>query len=165
MRVLDIIDLNDYSLDYRVDARFASRAIILKNNKLMMVHSNLGEYKFPGGGIEFGETPIDALIREVREETGLMVIRDSIKEYGEIIEKRKSKMHENTIFMHHSYYYICNVENKINNQILDDYEQEECFKLVEINPKDAYEYNKKSSIKHTLRENKVLELLIKNSIN
>ncbi len=161
MRVLDIIDLHDYSLDYKVDERFASRAIILKSNNLMMVHSNLGEYKFPGGGIEHGESPIDALIREVREETGLIVLRDSIKEYGEIIEKRKSSMLDKTIFIHHSYYYICNVEENVYNQILDDYELEECFELVEINPKDAYEYNKESSIKHTLRENKVLEFIMK----
>lgn len=161
MKVLDVIDLQDYSLDYKVDERFASRAIIFKGNNLMMVHSNLGEYKFPGGGIEYGESPIDALIREVREETGLMVFRDSIKEYGEIIEKRKSSIFDNTIFVHHSYYYICNVEDSINSQLLDEYEKEEGFRLVEIEPNVAYEYNKKSSIKHTLRENKVLELLMK----
>lgn len=161
MRVLDVIDLQDYSLDYKVDERFASRAIIFKGNNLMMVHSNLGEYKFPGGGIEYGESPIDALIREVREETGLIVLRDSIKEYGEIIEKRKSSILDKTIFVHHSYYYICNVEENVYNQKLDDYEQEESFELVGINPQNAYEYNKKSSIKHTLRENKVLEYIIK----
>lgn len=161
MKVLDIIDLQDYSLDYKVDERFASRAIVFKGNNLMMVHSNLGEYKFPGGGIEDEESPIDGLIREVREETGLIVLKDSIKEYGEIIEKRKSSILDNTIFVHHSYYYICNVEENVYNQILDDYELEECFELVEINPKDAYEYNTKSSIKHTLRENKVLEFIMK----
>lgn len=161
MKTLDTIDLNDYSLDFKIDERFAARAIIVRNNKLIMVHSNLGEYKFPGGGIEGDESPVDTLIREVREEAGLIVIRDSIKEYGEIIEKRKSSLFDSTIFIHHSYYYLCNVEENIYNQILDDYEKEECFKLVEIDPKNAYEYNKKSSIKHTLRENRVLELLMK----
>lgn len=41
-------------------------------------------YKFPGGGIEIGEFMEDALIREVSEETGLCVIRNSIQEYGQV---------------------------------------------------------------------------------
>lgn len=32
-----------------------------------------GKLEFPGGGIEFGEEPEAALIREVKEETGLIV--------------------------------------------------------------------------------------------
>lgn len=161
MRILDIIDLKDYDENFIIDERYASRAIIIKNDNVMMVHSNLGEYKFPGGGIEPNESPVEALIREVREETGLIVLKESIREYGEIIEKRKSSMLSNTIFVHHSYYYLCNVENEICEQVLDDYEKDEGFCLVEIKPNVAYEYNKKSSIKHTLRENKVLELLMK----
>lgn len=161
MRILDIIDLKDYDENFIIDERYASRAIIIKNDNVMMVHSNLGEYKFPGGGIEPNESPVEALIREVREETGLIVLKESIREYGEIIEKRKSSIFDNTIFVHHSYYYICNVEDSINSQLLDEYEKEEGFRLVEIEPNVAYEYNKKSSIKHTLRENKVLELMMK----
>lgn len=33
-----------------------------------------GEYKIPGGGMEAGETYVEALAREVKEETGLFII-------------------------------------------------------------------------------------------
>ena len=39
-----------------------------------MVHSKIyNYYKFPGGGIDDGETKIDALIRETKEDTGLTI--------------------------------------------------------------------------------------------
>ena len=39
-----------------------------------MIHSlKYDYYKFPGGGIENGENPVEAMIRETREEAGLVV--------------------------------------------------------------------------------------------
>ena len=57
-----------------------------------MVHSLVYDYyKFPGGGLEFDESNIDALIRETREEAGLIIIKDSIKEYGYVHRVQKAK--------------------------------------------------------------------------
>ncbi|MBQ3253801.1 MAG: NUDIX domain-containing protein [Acholeplasmatales bacterium] len=159
MKLLGTIDLNDYNGLTKVSERYACRAIIKKDNKLIMVHSNKGEYKFPGGGIEDNESKIDALIREVKEETGLIVIEESIKPFGKIIEKRKSSINENTIFIHTSYYFTCEVLDIRFNQKLDEYEIEEDFTLSYVTPKEALELNLTSNIKHTLRENMILELL------
>jgi 8-oxo-dGTP diphosphatase len=37
-----------------------------------------GRWTLPGGGIEFGESPEDAMVREVKEETGLRVDANGI---------------------------------------------------------------------------------------
>ena len=47
-------------------------------------------YKFPGGDIEDGESHLDTLIRETKEETGLIIKPNSIKECGFIHKARKS---------------------------------------------------------------------------
>ena len=97
MRNLFTIDLKDYSDTDIVYKRPSSRAIIIKNGKIALVYSNkYNYYKFPGGGINESEDKIDALIREVKEEVGLIVIKKSIKEYGEV--KRIQKSNFNQIF-------------------------------------------------------------------
>lgn len=47
-------------------------AIFNENNDILMIHMpHRGEHGLPGGHIEAGETPDDAIARELMEETGL----------------------------------------------------------------------------------------------
>ena len=80
MRLLFELDLHDYAECTRSFVRNSARSIIIRNRKVAMVHSlKYDYYKFPGGGIEAGENPVEAMIRETREEAGLTVIPDSVK--------------------------------------------------------------------------------------
>ncbi len=59
-----------------------SYGVIKENEKILLIKKARGGYKgkldLPGGGIEFFETPEEALIREIKEETGLDVINFKI---------------------------------------------------------------------------------------
>ena len=53
-------------------------AIIRENNKIFATKRGYGEFKggweFPGGKIEAGETPEEALVREIREELDTEIV-------------------------------------------------------------------------------------------
>ncbi len=65
------------NMTYGHKVRVRACGICLKNNDLLMVsHSNLSKGDFwapPGGGVEFGQTLEETLIREFNEETGIKV--------------------------------------------------------------------------------------------
>ena len=143
MKLLFEIDKKNYDNNGKAFVRPSARAIIIKNNKIYMVHSLVYDYyKFPGGGIENNESNIDALIRETKEEAGLIVIKDSIKEYGYVHRVKKAKDPGYSMFIQDNYYYLCNVENNILEQQLDDYENFEKFTLELVDPKIAININR-----------------------
>ncbi|MBP5343149.1 NUDIX domain-containing protein [bacterium] len=168
MKLLFEIDKKNYNINGKAFKRPSARAIIIKDNRIYMVHSLVYDYyKFPGGGIEKCESNIDALIRETKEEAGLIILKDSIKEFGYVHRVQKAKDDDYSMFVQDNYYYLCNVEENKIEQKLDDYEDFEKFTLELVDPKIAIDINRnkdhgpkdKDMIE---REAKVLELLIKN---
>ena len=166
MKLLFEIDKKNYDNDGKAFVRPSARAIIIKDNKIYMVHSLVYDYyKFPGGGIDKDESNIDALIRETAEEAGLVVIKDSIKEYGYVHRIKKAKDSGYSIFIQDNFYYLCDVEDRKINQNLDDYEDFEKFTLELVDPKIAIDINRNKEhgpkdLDMIEREAKVLELLI-----
>lgn len=170
MRELFTIDKKNYKKDGSVFIRPSVRGIIMKDGKIAMMHSlKYDYYKLPGGGIEPGESYEDTLIREVREESGLIVIKESIKEFGYVRRIEKGRFED--IFIQDNYYFLCDVEEQAVSQSLDDYEEEEQFTLEFVSPIHAIEINENADHKEkgeiqtfmgmVERENKVLEIVRK----
>lgn len=165
MKTLAILDSKNYNETWQKFFRYAVRAVIVKDGKAALVKSAEG-YKFPGGGIEKGETHAQTLIRETREETGLIIKPNSIREFGEIQEIRSSHIFENEIFVQTSYYYFAEAEDTLSSQSLTNEEKKLGYTLEWVDFKTAYETNiqtadkKEEDFTHILREAYVFKMFI-----
>ncbi len=168
MRELFVLDKKNYNPNGTVGRRPSVRGIIVRDGKIAMMHSKkYNYYKLPGGGIEPEETLEDTLIREVREESGLIVKPETIKEFGFVRRIEKGRFED--IFVQDNYYFLCEAETTVMDQELDDYEAEEQFVLEFVSISDAISVNESSNHfeKEKIvtfrgmidRENKVLKLL------
>ena len=71
----------------------------------------------------------------------MVVIPETIREFGSVHRRQKSDKAENTIFEQENYYYFCNVEDELVDQELDDYEQDAEFVLRVVDIDTAIEAN------------------------
>jgi 8-oxo-dGTP pyrophosphatase MutT (NUDIX family) len=111
MKMLRLFDEQNYDPNGPVIEREAARAIILADQKIALVRClKEGYYKFPGGGIKPGETQYETLIRGTREEAGLNIIPESIREFGMVWEKRGS-VFALKLYSQKSYYFLADVMN------------------------------------------------------
>ena len=139
------------------------RAVIRRGDMFLMVHSSVaGDYKFPGGGVEPGESAHQGLVREVSEECGRTVthVSDAILR---AIEHRRAREPGHVLRME-STYYPCDVDDEVHAQRLDDYERELAFEPIWITLDEAIEANKRvlaagSARTWVLRETRVLAAL------
>ncbi len=169
MRLLYEFDYKDYRMDGTIGRRPSVRAVIVNGDKIAMVYSEKHDYyTFPGGGIDEGESHTDALIREVREELGLEVIPETIKEYGLVLRKEKGFFED--LFIQENFFYLCKAGETVVPQKLEDYEQEEEFTLRWVSSGEAIEtnrYHEHGTISNKIyaqrmveRESQIIEKLI-----
>lgn len=159
MRLLFEIDKKDYNKNGSSFVRPSVRGIIIKDGKIAMVHSlKYDYYKFPGGGIKAGEEHQETLLREVKEETGLRVCPESVREYG-LVHRIQKGMKED-MFIQDNYYYFCDAKNDVAEQELDDYEAEEKFTLEFVTPQYAIDVNKISISRVAEQVNEVYSIML-----
>ncbi|MBP3209517.1 MAG: NUDIX domain-containing protein [Oscillospiraceae bacterium] len=166
MRLLFEMDKKDYAHCTHTFTRNSARSIIITEGKVAMIHSlKYDYYKFPGGGIENGESPVEAMIRETREEAGLVVDPESVKEYRFVHRIQKSDIDATECFIQDNYYYLCDTMDQLTSQDLDNYEAQGSYRLEYVEPLVAI--NKNYSVKNSPynkimfeREALVLENLI-----
>ena len=56
-------------------------AVIIKDNKVLLIKHNLGHWGFPKGHVENNETEVETAIREVKEETNVDIVIDNNNRY------------------------------------------------------------------------------------
>lgn len=149
--VLGLQEVNKEKVN--VNYREAVRAIILQNNNILMVHSNKGDYKFPGGGVNKEESHEKTLKREVREETGY-IINNVKNKIGVITERKIDEYQKDSVFEMISHYYLCEVSNEQTFQQLDDYEAELDFCPIWIHLDEAIHLNEEILKKENNEKNR-----------
>ena len=172
MQILTEIHRADgINLHGRTVHRTAVRGVIVRGRELLMVlSSQVGDYKFPGGGVGAGENHERALARELLEECG--VILSSVQgELGAIVEYNFPVEKEFDVFRMTSYYYFCSVRDGLfSEQKLDGYERDLGFLPVWIDMDQALQANRRLLDLHCppewlRREIFALEYLKRNLLN
>ena len=70
------------------------------------------------------------MIREVLEETGRVVIPESVREFGVVVRRQRDSMDPDGIFEQRNCYYFCDVTDEIRPRKPDEHEVKEGAKPV-----------------------------------
>ena len=103
-------DSNDVSEN--IKKRVSVRIVVKKEDKYLMITTKRGDFIFPGGGIEDGETCEAAAIRELQEETG-HVANSELEYLGRVIASRKDRYDKNYVFEAEMHFFKCNVAENV----------------------------------------------------
>ena len=74
--------------------RIGGYAVIQNEGSILLCQLTRSRlWTLPGGGLEFGESPVDAMIREVKEETGFDVEQTALLGVNSFVATRADDMH------------------------------------------------------------------------
>lgn len=124
--------------------RLAVRAVVTRGDEWLLVRSaQVGDWKFPGGGVEAGETEEQALAREVAEETGYR-LAGTVTFLGRTVERSPGREGPGTLFEMESRYFAVPVAGaEPGTPNLDAYERDLGFEARWVNPTTALAQNQR----------------------
>lgn len=127
----------------RVHRRAAVRAVIERDGLMLMTYSEtVGDYGFPGGGLEDGESLDQALRRELREEIGADLIR--VEAHLGTVTQRRPSLHPGRadIFEAVHEYLACVVIENRHPVLLEPYERDLAMVARWVEPAVALQANR-----------------------
>ena len=82
-------------------------------------------YQFPGGHVKEGEDNLETLLREIKEETGIVIENKDIKPFEKVIYYTKNYRNTGLNRKNEIYYYVINTNENVHkkNMNLDEWEQ------------------------------------------
>ena len=109
MKTVEILGENRF--ETWTKTRAGSRAVVVRDGMILLSHEvNSGWWLVPGGGEEEGETPEECCVREVEEETGLIV--KPLQQFLTMYEYYEE-------YRYISNYFICEVTGKGHMRLTD----------------------------------------------
>ena len=120
--------------------RRAVRLVAIRNDRILLVRNRRQDVKFPGGGMEPGETELVALQRECLEETGHPLL-GTPRLFGTVVERHYDGRLANALFEMTSQYYVGEVGEQTSALHLDAYEADLAFEPVWMPLSEACESN------------------------
>ena len=104
--------------------RPSAYGIVIKDGHLLTA-KQFGRYNLPGGGIEFGEMPEAAVIREIKEETGINAVKPELLSVSSQFFKLPRPDHGREFFQTLLFYFHCAYEGgEFSIDGFDEYEKE-----------------------------------------
>jgi ADP-ribose pyrophosphatase YjhB (NUDIX family) len=108
--------------------------IVTDNDQLLLVQSSNPRYQpplwwLPGGGIDFGETPEEAVVREFDEETGLIVTAPTLLGVLSDVRVKPNGDHAHTIRLIYS---VKAIGGELRHEVSGTTERAEWFTLEAV---------------------------------
>lgn len=108
------------------DFSLRAAALIINNNQLLVIkHDNFDCFYTIGGRVNVNETSADAVIREVREETGYLLSVDRLVYIQERFYNINNIHHHEVVF----FYLMKSADIRIENESCTDHQEEKLYWL------------------------------------
>ena len=135
------------SLSTKSFIRKATRAIVVNGNNILLLYTKrYHDYTLPGGGIDEGESNIEGLIRELKEETGAHNVQNVV-EFGLYEEFRPWHKDGFDIMHMQSYCYTCSIDDELLTPELEAHELSNGMHPIWINIYEAIKHNEETIAK------------------